>query len=243
MIECRELSFRHRGAAQEALKGLTFSVQGGELVCLAGKNGSGKSTLLGLLAGVYSTEAGSLTIKNSEGRQARVGLVPQDPDIYILGSLVEEDLLLALDPSDMEAKARALRLAARFGLGDLLQEAVHVLSYGQKKKLSLASALAAAPDLLLLDEPFAGLDYPAALAMREVLAENRRLGLTQIVCEHDLDLLADLAEGFLLLNDGKLAGSGKSERVFPLLEENGVRPPCWWFTGGSAPLWKSSQPL
>lgn len=240
MIRAAGLSFRHRGAGEDALRGLDFTVRDGDLICLAGRNGSGKSTLLGLLAGVYAPSSGSLELDAPEGRKAGVGLVPQDPDIYILGSLVEEDLLLALDPDDRAARDRALGLAERFGLEGLLGEAVHVLSYGQKKKLSLASALAAAPDLLLLDEPFAGLDYPAALAMREALAENKRLGLTQIVCEHDLDLVADLADAFLLLNSGRLVGAGEREAVFPLLEDNGVRPPCWWFSGKNSPLWQKA---
>lgn len=235
MIACRGLFFTHRTAAHEAIKDLSFSMRDGSLLCLAGKNGSGKSTLLGLLAGVYAPDAGSTNVP------ARVGLVPQDPDVYILGSLVEEDLLLALDPADKVAKERALHLAERFGLADLLKETVYTLSYGQKKKLSLASALAAAPELLLLDEPFAGLDYPAALAMREALAENRRMGLSQIVCEHDLDLVADLADDFLLLNGGELVGSGGGADIYPLLEENGVRPPCWWLAGESAPLWNKAK--
>lgn len=242
MIACYGLSFRHRGSERDALSGISFSVKDGDLVCLTGKNGSGKSSLLGLLAGVYSPDAGSLEIKNSDGQAARVSLVPQHPDVYILGSLVEEDLLLALDPGDEKAKARALSIAARFGLEEHLKKAVHVLSYGQKKKLSLASALASAPNLLLLDEPFSGLDYPAALAMREALAENKRMGLTQIVCEHELDLVADLADQFLLLNSGSLAGAGNAQELYPMLEQNGVRPPCWWFGGTSAPLWNQKKP-
>lgn len=237
MIRVKGLSFRHRGAADETLSGIDFNVKPGELVCLCGPNGSGKSTLLGLLAGVYAAGAGSVEIKKNGG-PARVGLVPQDPENYILGSLVEEDLLLALDQSDLAARERALALAERFGLSGILREPVHTLSHGQKKKLSLASALAAAPDALLLDEPFAGLDFPAALAMRGALAENRRQGLTQLVCEHELDLLADLADSFILLKAGRLAAAGPGAEVFPLLAQSGVRPPCWYFSGASSPLWQ-----
>lgn len=241
MITASEVSFVHPGSVSPAIHKLSFNVRGGELVCLTGKNGSGKSTLLSLLAGVYSPNSGTLLMAGPDGEKIRVGLVPQDPDIYILGSLVEEDLLLALEPGDHAAHARAMSMAARFGLDGVLGEAVHTLSYGQKKKLSLASALAAAPNLLLLDEPFSGLDYPAALAMRELLAENRAQGLTQIVCEHDLDLMADLADNLLLLNMGELVANGRGNEVFPLLPGNGVRPPCWWFTGATSPLWKNKS--
>lgn len=241
MIEVQGLSFRHRGAKHDTLCNLNFQVKPGELVCLTGQNGSGKSTLLNILSGVYSPNSGNIKIRINNQHKAHIELVPQDPDIYILGSLVEEDLTLTLPPDDAKAYAAAMEWAKRFGLGDFLKEPVQTLSFGQKKKLSLASALSAAPDLLLLDEPFSGLDYPSAKAMRAALTEHKNLGLTQIVCEHDLDLLADLADSFILINEGKLVSSGPWQSVFPFMENNGVRPPCWWYSHqGITPWWKKA---
>lgn len=242
IIDASHVSFRHPGAEHDTLKDLTFSIREGELVSLLGVNGSGKSTLLTLLAGLFPQASGELTVSGCvlprEAFKLRgvIALVPQDPDVYILGSLVEEDLLLALDRDDERGKERAFGFARLFGLGELLDKPVHTLSYGQKRKLCLASALASRPKLLLLDEPFAGLDHPAALAMREALVRNKAAGLTQVVVGHDLDLMADVADRFLLLRDGESIAFGESETVFPELLKAGVRPPCWWFTGGG-PAW------
>lgn len=234
--------FRHPGAAGDTLRDLTFAVAPGECLCLLGVNGSGKSTLLALLAGLFPQASGELTVagrtlpREAFKLRGAVALVPQDPDVYILGSLVEEDLCLGLERDDAAGRQRVKGLARLFGLGDALDQPVHTLSYGQKRKLCLASALAARPSILLLDEPFAGLDLPAAMTMRETLARNKAAGITQIVAGHDLDLMADVADSFMLLRGGELAARGDAAAVFPRLLDAGVRPPCWWFTGGG-PAW------
>ena len=243
IVQAANVFFRHPGADKDTMKDLTFNIREGELLCLLGVNGSGKSTLLALLAGLFPQNSGELTVDGCvQPREAfklrgKVALVPQDPDVYILGSLVEEDLLLGLDATDGETRERALGFARLFGLGDSLEQPVHTLSYGQKRKLCLASALAARPRMLLLDEPFAGLDHPASMAMREALARNKDAGLTQVVVGHDLDLMADLADSFMLLQNGEMLVRGDKDAVFPRLLDAGVRPPCWWFTGGG-PAWK-----
>lgn len=243
LIDAQNISFRHPAAEHPALLDVSFAVKAGELCAVAGVNGSGKSSLLGVLAGIYGFDAGSLTVdgcrlpEQSRELAGRVALVPQDPDIYILGSLVEEDLLLSLDPKDTAARDRAMELARTFGLHQQLQQPVHTLSYGQKRKLCLASALAGRPRLLLLDEPFAGLDHPAAMAMRRILRQNREAGLTQVVVTHELDLMADVADLFVVLSKGRVACAGVPDTVYPHLLRAGVRPPCWWFSGGTAPEW------
>lgn len=242
IVSASSIFFRHPGAEKDTLKNLDFSIQNGELLCLLGVNGSGKSTLLALLAGLLPQASGDLTVtgcvlpREAFKLRGTVALVPQDPDVYILGSLVREDLLLGLDKGDTEGEKRALGFAEIFGLGDALEQPVHTLSYGQKRKLCLASALASKPKLLLLDEPFAGLDHPSAMAMREALTRNKTANLAQVVVGHDLDLMADLADSFMLLHDGEIIAHGDGGKVFPRLLEAGVRPPCWWFTGGG-PAW------
>lgn len=242
MIYAQSLCFRHPGADANTLKNLDFSIREGELVCLLGVNGSGKSTLLALLAGLFPPTSGALSVAGCElprehsGLRGTVALVPQDPDVYILGSLVEEDLFLGLARDDDTARERALDFARLFGLDDQLSRPVHVLSHGQKRKLCLASALAANPRLLLLDEPFAGLDHPAAVVTRDTLVRNKAANLTQVVAGHELDLMADLADSFMLLRDGEILAFGDAASVFPRLHAAGVRPPCWWYTGGK-PAW------
>ncbi len=244
LIEASSLIFRHEGAERDTLRDLSFSIERGSLYGLLGVNGSGKSTLLAVLAGLFPITSGKAHVAGCElpresfRLRGKVALVPQSPDSYILGSLAREDLLLGIAPGDEEAKRRALNYARDFELEDLLDNPVHTLSYGQRRKLCLASALAAQPELLLLDEPFAGLDYPAALSMRGILRKNRASGLTQVVVGHDLDLMADITDSFILMREGRIIQSGRPVDVFPHLLAAGVRPPCAWMHGKDcAPEW------
>lgn len=243
LLKASRLCFTHPHAddAQPSLEHATFTLERGALTLVLGENGSGKTTLLRVLAGLYEPDDGILEWEGHSSLRPILALVPQDPDHYIIGSLVREDLLLAIAPDDREAQARALSLARDFGLEEHLDAPVQALSYGQKKKLCLCSALAAQPQLLLLDEPFAGLDYPAALFMRRALARNKEQGITQVLVTHDLDLSADLADSCMVLHRGRLIRQDVPEAVYPHLAAYGVRPPCWWFTGGSAPLWDAQN--
>ena len=242
MIEAQNLAYVYETGAL-ALSDVTFDLPEGSILGLAGANGAGKSTLLALLAGLFAPSQGNLSVAGhdaaTDGETVRraVALVLQEADLTIIGATVEEDLLLGRPP---EKRDTALALAARLGLGapDAL---VHTLSFGQKRKLCLAAALVREPRLLLLDEPFAGLDYPGAREMRGLLAANREAGLTQIVAVHDLEPLADLADLWLVLADGRQALFGAASEVFPHLAGLDVRPPCSWLAGHGIRPWDAGE--
>ncbi|HYG70518.1 MAG TPA: ABC transporter ATP-binding protein [Anaeromyxobacteraceae bacterium] len=241
MIRAEALSFAF-GADVAALDGLTFTVPRGTIRGVVGANGSGKSTLLALLAGLYTPTGGSLAVDGEvspgaeDAIRRRVALVLQDPDQQIIGATVEEDLLLGLPPADAVRRAAARRLAARFGLADG-DAPVHTLSLGSRRKLCIVTALRDAPEVLLLDEPFAGLDYPAIREMRAILAANRAAGVTQVVAAHDLEAFADLVDGWLVLERGRLVREGGAEAVFPELRRHGVRPPGAWLAARGLDPW------
>lgn len=237
MITAQSLSF-HYGPGKTVLHELAFTLQPGQVLGLAGSNGAGKSTLLCLLSGLFTPASGTLSIGSldaSQGERLRdlATLVPQEADLSIIGSTIAEDLCLGLRP---ERREEVLDLARRLGLPDPDTQ-VHHLSHGQKRKLCLAAALLRKPRLLLLDEPFAGLDYPGIREMRAMLRENRRQGLTQIVAVHDLEPLADLADLWLVLDKGRQAAFGPPAEVFPKLERYNVRPPCSWQAGQGIQSW------
>lgn len=240
MITTKNLSYTYPRNESPSLLDLTVDLAQGSLVCLLGNNGSGKTTFLHILAGLLKAE-GELRIMGKTFEQAgrelrdQLALLPQEPDLYILGSTVEEDLYLSLPPGDDAARARALALAGRFGLAPLLDRLAHTLSHGEKRKLCLASALAAAPRLLLMDEPFAGLDYPAMLELRRIIAEGKAQGITQIVSVHDLELLGDVADMCLVLQQGQLARQGRPEDIYPALAGLGLKTPAWWLHGHKGP--------
>ncbi len=230
------------GAGAAALDAVGFAVAPGALCGVVGANGSGKSTLLALLAGLFTPSAGTVSVGGDrspgaeEAIRRRVALVLQDPDQQIIGATVEEDLLLGLPHADAAGRAAARGLAARLGLQDL-SAPVHALSLGSRRKLCIATALRDAPEVLLLDEPFAGLDYPAIREVRTILSTNRAAGVTQLVAAHDLEALADLADRWLVLEGGRLVAEGASEEIFPVLRGHGVRPPGAWLSARGLDPW------
>jgi len=242
VIDVSSVSFTYAGAGGPVLDGVSLHVERGALVCLCGANGSGKSTLLSLLAGLFSPVQGTVRVggHSSPGAEralrAQSALVLQDADLQIIGSTVEEDLLLTTGTAGA-AVAAARGMADRFGLGGHWNSPVQTLSYGQKRKLCLAAAALRAPQLLLLDEPFSGLDYPAMCELRGLLRHNAAEGLTQIVSVHDVEPLADMADTMAVLHKGRLALDGAPEAVLEHAEAYGLRVPCSWRTNRTIAPW------
>lgn len=234
VIEGLDYSHPKGGESIPALRDLRLCLMRGELLCLAGVNGSGKSTLLCLLAGLYSCTRGRLEVLGvdlgaaSETERQRVfagtALLMQDPEAQILGASVREDLLLGL-AADAALTREALALARRFGLEEHLDSPPHMLSYGQKRKLCLATALMRKPRLLLLDEPFSGLDYPAVKELRALLREFKDAGMSMVLSTHDLEPVLAFTDNVLLLSPLHPPLSGPPKTVLVHAAERGVRPP------------------
>lgn len=242
MITVSGLSFAYEDGLR-ILDDLTLSVPRGSVLCLAGPNGQGKSTLLSLLAGLLTPSSGSLSVGDAvspgaeKALRARCGLLLQEADLQVLGATVGEDLMLGFRPGDEAAESAARKLAVRFGLEAHWDSPVQHLSFGQKRKLCLAASLLRGPEVLLLDEPFSGLDYPAAREMRALIADGKRQGFTQIVSTHDLEPVIDLADAVAVLHGGRLVLDGPPAEVLPSVREYGVRPPCGWSGDGEIPEW------
>jgi biotin transport system ATP-binding protein len=241
MISAEGLGYAY-GGRPPALEDVGFTLARGALCGVVGANGSGKSTLLALLAGLFTPTAGSVSVGadrspgGEEFIRRRTALVLQDPDQQVIGATVEEDLLLGVPARDAPRRARASALAERFGLTDP-SAPVHTLSLGSRRKLCVATALRDEPEVLLLDEPFAGLDHPGVREVRAILGTNRGAGLTQVVAAHDLEPFADLVDVWLVLERGRLVRSGASADVFPVLRGHGVRPPVAWLAARGLDPW------
>ena len=240
MIHVTDISFSWPGSGVMSLEGVDFEAEPGAIVCLAGCNGSGKSTLLQVLAGILEPQSGSIVVQGGGQFARSSALLLQDADMQILGATVAEDLLLAWPKPDAGRIDAARDLVGRLGLEPYWDAPVHTLSYGQKRKLCLATALLSEPACLLLDEPFSGLDYPAIVELRRLFVTNRGRGLVQIVSTHDLEPLADLADYALVLHGGRQAFFGSPEAALAAVafhSEWGLRTPCSWRLQHSLASW------
>ncbi|MDR2302760.1 MAG: energy-coupling factor ABC transporter ATP-binding protein [Deltaproteobacteria bacterium] len=162
--------------------------------------------------------------KNEKNLRKTISLLPQNVDFFILGDTPREDLGLALGQrSSLVDGEEISKIAGRWALGDWLDSPVETLSLGQKKRLALASALAADPEVLLLDEPFSGLDWPGSLNFLEDLKTLPAKKLIVVLATHEPGLVKDLVDRWLLMKPGKFL-LARPEESFKLLSEFGVRP-------------------
>lgn len=201
------------------------------ITLLAGPNAGGKTTLLRILAGLLEPGKGRITLRGEAAPPLRLRqlsrMVMQDADPQILAARVGEDIMLGAKSSNLENdfESRARGLCDSFGMGGFWDRSVQSLSYGQKRKLCLVHALAAGPEILLLDEPFAGLDYPSGKELRHFIRENKRNGLRQIISTHELEPVFDLADHIVVVADGRSPAEGAPETLREKLPQWSVRKP------------------
>jgi len=205
--------------------GLEFIVNRGERVSILGSNGCGKTTLLKHLLGLFVPKDGSVRVfginpgKDYSKIRKRIGVVMQNVDEQILGPTVYDDILFApLNYGVEKAKAESLAKAVikRLNIESIQGKIVHYLSGGEKKKVALAGALVLEPELLILDEPFTGLDPLSKRELIEILNElNRERGVTLIMTLHEVDLVSEVADILYLMHGhGDLSERGRPEEIF-----------------------------
>jgi cobalt/nickel transport system ATP-binding protein len=220
------LVVRYPDGRTVTLTGEPFSVGAGERVALLGANGSGKSTLLRAVLGLVRPVSGSVRVfgrdpaRDFDAIRPRVGAVLQDVEAQLLAPTVREDLAFGLERGmpKVEIARRVEGAAQAFDLDPLLDKVPHYLSGGERRKVALAGALVTEPDLLVLDEPFAGLDplsrgELAALIRREHERRNMAVLLTTHEV-HELPALVDTV--YLLTSDGVLRVRGTPAAVFAM---------------------------
>jgi cobalt/nickel transport system ATP-binding protein len=217
-IEVNDLSFVYPDG-RPALHRVSLSVGHGEKVALVGPNGAGKSTLILLLTGLLAGEGSiqlfgqELSDGNIKALRSRVGLVFQDPDDQLFSTTVFEDVAfgpLYAGLPEAEIRRRAEAALSHVGLEGFEDRLSHHLSLGEKKRASIATVLAMEPDLLILDEPTAGLD---PRTRRNLVDYLRSLDHTLVVATHDLDLVADVFERTVVLDGGEKVEDGPSRDI------------------------------
>jgi len=228
----------------EALRGVTFSIAPGEFVAIMGPSGAGKTTLcLSLCAIVpHSTGGvfgGRVVVAGQDTRRitpaelsAYVGTVFQDPESQLFAAAVEDEVAFGLESQGLPRTEIAERVSwalEQVRLSDHRQRSPAYLSGGQKQRVVIAAAIATHPQLLVLDEPTAGLDPVGSLEVAQVLAALRqRLDSSIVMVTQDAELAADFADRIILMKDGLIGYDGPADAALAepeLLSGYAVRPP------------------
>ncbi|GHV84581.1 putative ABC transporter ATP-binding protein [Spirochaetia bacterium] len=214
-LEVRGLRFRYSSQGEEALKGVSFSVVRGECVGLVGKNGSGKSTIAKCICGFVQPDSGAVYCEGRDmadlsimERAEKAAYVMQNPNQMISFPLIYDEIALGLRTRNVpegEIKERVHEVLSICGLYPFRNWPVSALSYGQKKRLTIASILVLRPPLMILDEPTAGQDYRHYSEFMEfLLGLNRDLGLSLLLITHDMHLMLEYTTRAVVLSDGEL---------------------------------------
>ena len=260
ILEVRDLGHDYPGG-RRALEGVSLAVPRGARLAVLGPNGAGKTTLLLHLNGGLRPSRGALFLEGAAVAhdraglarlRAKVGLGLQDPDDQLFAGEVLADVAfgpLNLGLAEDEALRRARSALERMGVAGLAGSAPHLLSLGQKKRVALAGLLAMEPEVLALDEPFAGLDAAGAAALLSALGVLGAAGKTIILATHDVDLAWAWADLAAVLGDGRLLAAGPARLVMadrPAMEAAGLRAPAVVLAAARLAelgLWRPERPL
>lgn len=208
-----------------ALDGADLSVRRRTRLALLGGNGAGKTTLLLHLNGILRPTSGSVRFRGEPADYSRegirrwrqqVGLVFQHADDQIFAASVLQDVSygpLNLGLSEQEARERVEEALCALGIPELAESPTHMLSFGQKKRVAIAGVLAMRPEIVILDEPTAGLDPSGVEQLMATLEDLRRSGTTTVICTHDVDLAFSWADEVAILAGGRVLRQGAAADV------------------------------
>jgi cobalt/nickel transport system ATP-binding protein len=241
IFELKNVRFSYLGKFP-ALCGVDITIEQGQKIAVIGANGSGKSTLLHLLDGLIFADKGSVKFRGKEltegtfsdedfsrGFRRSAGLVFQNPDVQLFCPTVREDIIfgpLQLGVNKEEIRKRFEELVAILGIKDLLDRSPHQLSIGEKRKVAIASSLIINPDILILDEPTAGLDPLTTRHIIDLLIQANEAGKTIIISTHDLHIIEEISNTvYVFSQEKRIVKSGSPDEILkdlPLLQANNL---------------------
>ncbi|MBQ6295067.1 MAG: ABC transporter ATP-binding protein [Firmicutes bacterium] len=213
LMDVQNVSFAYNNGHQ-ALRDISFSIRKGELTAIAGRNGAGKSTMCKLVCGFEKQQQGTILLKGEDSaemsikeRGEHVGYVMQNPNQMISKVFIKDEVGLGLSlrgkpQEEIDAAVDdALKICS---LSPFVDWPVSALSYGQKKRVTIASILSLHPDVIMLDEPTAGQDFRRYTEIMEFLEDLNRSGVTVLLITHDMHLMLEYCDRALVFSDGKL---------------------------------------
>ncbi|WHY18280.1 ABC transporter ATP-binding protein [Paenibacillus sp. G2S3] len=227
ILELRDVSFSYE-KNRPVLHKLNLLVNKGEMICIAGRNGAGKSTVSKLICGFYKPTSGSILMNGRDiakdtikERAERIGFVMQNPNHMISKTLLYDEVALGLKlrgVSEELIRERVHHVLKICGLYAFRSWPISALSYGQKKRVTIASIMILEPEVIILDEPTAAQDYRHYNDMMEFLLTLREQGMTVIMITHDMHLMLEYADRAVVLSDGVKLADDSPERVLTNIE-------------------------
>jgi ABC-2 type transport system ATP-binding protein len=201
---------------RKVLDDVTFSVARGRMTGFVGGNGAGKTTTMRVMMGVLSPDSGTVTLDGeaiTPAVRTRFGYMPEERGLYPKMKVAEQITYLArLHGHEPErAKTNAMTLLERLGLGERVDDTVESLSLGNQQRAQIAAALVHEPDVLILDEPFSGLDPIAVEVVLGVLKDYAAQGAPVLFSSHQLDIVERLCDDLVVIADGSIRASGSRE--------------------------------
>ena len=215
ILEMRDVKFSYE-SGKEILHGVSFKINKGEMVSIVGRNGAGKSTISKLICGFYKPTEGQILFNGRDlindtikERAEKIGIVMQNPNQMISKTMIFDEVALGLKVRGVpeeEIKNRVFKTLKICGLYEFRNWPISALSFGQKKRVTIASILALNPEVLILDEPTAGQDFKHYTEIMEFLKELNQKGVTIIMITHDMHLMLEYTNRAIVLSNGvKLA--------------------------------------
>jgi ABC-2 type transport system ATP-binding protein len=211
----------------EAVRGVSFTVEEGELFGVLGPNGAGKTTAIRMILDILRPDSGEIAVLGGpmdEAKKDRIGYLPEERGLY--GNLKVLDCLVYLATlkglSKKEARKRASEYLERVGLSEAADRKIKELSRGMHQKAQFGAAMVHDPELLIIDEPFAGLDPVNTRLLKELLLEMRREGKTILMSEHQMQLVEELCDRLVMFSGGEIVLSGTPQEVKERFAPNAV---------------------
>ncbi|SJN46797.1 ABC transporter, ATP-binding protein [Microbacterium esteraromaticum] len=204
--------------SRTVLDGIRFDVTPGRLTGFVGGNGAGKTTTMRIILGVLAADSGTVTLNGAPATSAdrqRFGYMPEERGLYPKMKVLEQVVYLARlhGFSRADATTRATALLEELGLGERLEDKIESLSLGNQQRAQIAAALVHDPQVLILDEPFSGLDPLAVDVVASVLQSRAAEGAAILFSSHQLDVVERLCDDLIIIADGTIRASGSRDAL------------------------------
>lgn len=231
MVKINKISktFETSEGPNQALKEVSFEIQDGQCVVIGGENGSGKSVLMSIISGLEDADSGTVELTDQNGNTTRAGLVFQEAETQILGETPREDI--AFGPKNLGWNKTHIQNAVKTalektGLTAKADFPARFLSGGEKRRLAVACMVSMNLPIIILDEPYANLDYVGVKQVNELIRQLKQEGKTVIILSHEIEKCLGLADKFIVLFRGQKVFDGSTdEGLKQNLEQWNIRNP------------------